>query len=1012
MPTYDIRGVRIDFPFEAYSPQLAYMEKVVLALEQGTNALLESPTGTGKTLCLLCAALGWRRMQIEKAKVAAQRCTKQRVPRIIYASRTHSQLTQVVRELRRTIYKPLVCVLGSREQLCCHTEVGKLTGAAQAAGCQALTASKGCSFYAKLVHTRQVEKNLLNTVGSRSSSASLSGLAHPLADVPEERRPVPDIEDFIGATKKEGLCPFYYARELQAVSEVLFLPYNYLLDPKTRGALNINLAQDILIFDEAHNVDKVCAEASSISFSTIEIAGAVSELDRCIEGARNHRVFLRGNDLNESMVSDTDGVVDAGELARIKQILLNMNQTVAGLPLALRRGEPWYVGDGAGFGGLLAKAGITADDVPLICQQMERCVRKLGETVRLGISSGANFHLSKLVDVLHIAFEAERPVADYRLCVQEVAESDPPSGHGKRPRSTLDAGSTPRPRTVNYWCMHSGAAMRALVAMGVRSVLLTSGTLSPLSSFADELGVPFPHRLESPHVIDAQRQLMVGVFAEGPSGKPLTSAYTQRDSDDSKLDLGNALINFCRLIPQGVLVFFPSYAALASACHVWQQPGADGRPSILDRIQKLKTLVVEPRDSNKLAASLATYRGAVESSVRHRHGGAVLLAVCRGKVSEGVDFADAACRGVVITGLPLPPIVDARVELKRSYLDQRKQAVEAVGKATAGPHAASVYGSHAEMPHDELLTGEEWYQQQGMRAVNQAVGRVIRHINDYGVVLLCESRFQQCKWKDGLSLWLRPHVQQFTSFSKGVPAVQLFFCRCIEAYTDADADADGSAAAASSGLQTDGRNEGGGDEGSGGGATCGVRRLPHTILPQPPRQLSLLTALSSTTGCGSSRCGLSGAPGREAGAMGATQGKGAIEASSHRAGGAIIQSPRYSSGRASYKVGGRGEGGGASAAAKMYREAHSQLDEQAFLLFQGLLRDLSALQETAKSKPLPTDVFDRDQLRAVFAPPTHSRFLGMFLDYPAIRAPPHLQSLRVILRELQGARSDHRPPQC
>ncbi len=56
--------------------------------------------------------------------------------------------------------------------------------------------------------------------------------------------------------------------------------------------------------------------------------------------------------------------------------------------------------------------------------------------------------------------------------------------------------------TLSYWCFSSGISMRALQTLRVRSVLLTSGTLSPLDSFANELQLPFPITLENPHVID------------------------------------------------------------------------------------------------------------------------------------------------------------------------------------------------------------------------------------------------------------------------------------------------------------------------------------------------------------------------------------------------------------------------------------------------------------------------------------------------------------------------------
>lgn len=62
--------------------------------------------------------------------------------------------------------------------------------------------------------------------------------------------------------------------------------------------------------------------------------------------------------------------------------------------------------------------------------------------------------------------------------------------------------------TLSYWCFEPGVAMRALQALKIRCVLLTSGTLSPLESFAHELQLDFPLSLENPHVItDSQVQL-------------------------------------------------------------------------------------------------------------------------------------------------------------------------------------------------------------------------------------------------------------------------------------------------------------------------------------------------------------------------------------------------------------------------------------------------------------------------------------------------------------------------
>lgn len=69
--TYQIGGIPVEFPHKAYGSQLAFMGRVISTLDRAQrqshcHALLESPTGTGKTLSLLCSALAWQKSFLKR----------------------------------------------------------------------------------------------------------------------------------------------------------------------------------------------------------------------------------------------------------------------------------------------------------------------------------------------------------------------------------------------------------------------------------------------------------------------------------------------------------------------------------------------------------------------------------------------------------------------------------------------------------------------------------------------------------------------------------------------------------------------------------------------------------------------------------------------------------------------------------------------------------------------------------------------------------------------------------
>lgn len=712
----------MDFPYDAYDSQIAYMDKVIQALQEKNNALLESPTGTGKTLCLLCATLAYRKSlgpfftgQTVKKNESSDVSSSQTnmLPKIVYTSRTHSQLRQVVQELKRTNYRPKMIVLGSREQLCIHDKVRLLHGKAQ---------TNACHFVRKRRTKHYCKHYKLTTEFVKSNPH--------IGDEPI------DIEDLANIGRSFGPCPYYVSRELLKVVDILFAPYNYLIDRGYKDSLGIEWNNSILIFDEAHNLESVSADAASFDLPSALLSACISEAKSCVDLSIKRRDMEKSNDKS----------CNPDNFAILRALLLKLEKRIAEVPIESK--ELGFTRPGPYIYELLADLNVSTETVGILTGIIEEAVLLLEEDAN-GIeskeSNGTSCRLETIGDILKIIFKdgGTSHAKYYRVHVQERLAT----------AATDFKGGVSKARTLSWWCFYPGICMEDFSRRGVGSVILTSGTLSPMDSFAYELKLDFPIRIENPHVISSN-QIWAGVVPAGPSGYSFNSSYRNRDVLEYKRELGNAIVNFTRIVPDGLLVFFSSYYVMEQCISCWKDNshGNSGiQSTIWERICRFKQPVIEPRQSSLFSSSIEDFKSKLND---RSTSGAVFFAVCRGKVSEGLDFADQCGRAVIITGLPFATRTDPKVRLKREYLDEQAQNV---------------------IKGDKPLTGEEWYDQQASRAVNQAVGRVIRHRHDYGAIIFCDERFASSHRRAQVSRWIQPHIKCYSKFGDVVYSLTRFF---------------------------------------------------------------------------------------------------------------------------------------------------------------------------------------------------------------------------------------------
>ncbi|XP_024969557.1 ATP-dependent DNA helicase DDX11 isoform X2 [Cynara cardunculus var. scolymus] len=641
--------------------------------------------------------------------------------KIYFCSRTHSQLSQFVKELRKTVFagQLKVACLGSRKNFCINEEVLKL-GNSTLINEQCLDLQKN--------KKNQVSKMKNSGVGGRVRKTKASGgcpmlskhklqkqFRHEMTD----QGPV-DIEDLVHIGSSLGTCPYYGSRSMVPAADLVVLPYQSILSKSSRESLGLSLKNSVVIIDEAHNLadSLISMYDSKITLSQLELVN--SSLEGYFQrfrnllgpGNRRHiqtlmvltRAFIQTlcNKDNASLVdSSCCPAKNVSECSLcINEFVFSLNIDNINLVKLLQ-----YIKDSnmihkvSGYGNKIINL---QNDTTL---QDKEC-RAEGSFLS-GFRALAGMLLS-----------LTNRDSDGRIIVSR-----------KRPSDFGQQGGYLK------YVMLTGEKIFHEIVDEAHAVVLAGGTLQPIEETRERL---FPwllpdqlHFFSCGHIISSDNILPISV-SQGPSGQSLDFSYSSRSTSTMVGELGVLLCNLVTVVPQGIVVFFSSFDYEECVYSSWKTSG------ILGRIMKKKHVFREPRKSTEVETVLKEYKESVDAlsnanskDVPVAHNGAVLLAVVGGKISEGINFSDGMGRCIVMVGLPYPSPSD--IELM-----ERVKHIDGLGD---GP----CFNGEAQAGFDILRSckrrGREYYENLCMKAVNQSIGRAIRHINDYAAILLVDTRY-------------------------------------------------------------------------------------------------------------------------------------------------------------------------------------------------------------------------------------------------------------------------------
>lgn len=107
-----------------------------------------------------------------------------------------------------------------------------------------------------------------------------------------------------------------------------------------------------------------------------------------------------------------------------------------------------------------------------------------------------------------------------------------------------------------------------------------------------------PKIVESINIDLARNSISPLIVTKGLEHLELSSEYTARGNIEITKSFGSMLIELCTFVPDGIVVFFPSYRYMEKVLQEWQLD------NLFEEIRQYKALYIETKDVSLTSVSL------------------------------------------------------------------------------------------------------------------------------------------------------------------------------------------------------------------------------------------------------------------------------------------------------------------------------------------------------------------------------------------------------------------------